>query len=371
MDGLGRRFVTAAVVLAALAVAAPAQADIADFFGIWRNAETDASGIARIVVSPVEGRRVVVHLFGRCGAGECDWGTQPARIYASDPSATDIRSLAADFDTPAGHKHITLTQAVGHALRIDVQTDVAANSGQHDFATSGNVAYAGDWEDATRLAAAAPPPAVVPAPPPSPSPAAPSVAAPVVAPPPVAAAAPPPPPAPSSEGWFGRSWIGVGAARPPGYVTAAGEDCRPYDPEQVRITYADNEWQLGDFAHRLLRFGTHQTAARLAAVILGYYHFDEQCVITRSNVVMTYWKRAGQVPQPDMPGSDCVGFDPAAAKVEGSGDEWRVTAGGGALLTFDEKADAASAVSVIRTYRLNRQCFFARPDSKAQYWLSQ
>lgn len=354
----GRGFVAAAVMAVALAATGPAMADIGDFFGIWRNAETDASGIARIVVAPIEGQRVVVHLFGRCGTGECDWGTQPARIYASDPGANDSRSIAADFDTPAGHKHITLTQAVGHALRIDVQTDVAASSGQHDFATSANVAYAGDWETAPRVAAVAPP--VAPG----------AAGVPGAAPP--AAAAPPPPPAPHDDGWFGgSSFIGVGPARPPGYVAAAGEDCRPYNPEQVRITYSDNEWQVGDFSHRLLRFGAHQTAARLAAVILGYYHFDEQCVITRSNVVMTYWKRAGQVPKPDMGGADCVSLDPAAAKAEGSGDSWRVTAGGDTLLAFDAKEDADSAVSVIRTYHLNRQCFFARPDSKAQYWLSQ
>jgi len=354
MGRLGRGFVTAAILAATLTLACPALADIGDFFGIWSNADIDASGIARIVVAPVEGRRVLVHLFGRCGSGECDWGTQPAHIYASDPGASDIRSLAADFDTPAGREHITLTQAVGHALRIDVQTDVAANSGQHDFATSGNVGYAGNWESAAHLAAATPPRAVAPGG---------SV-------PPMAAAAPPP--APRDDSWFGgSSFIGVGAARPAGYVAAAGEDCRPYNPEQVRITYADGEWQLGDFAHRLLRFGTHQTAARLAAVILGYYRFDEQCVITRSDVVMTYWKRAGQVPKPDMGGADCVSLDPSAARAEGSGDNWRMTAGGGTLLEFDDKEDADRAVSVIRTYRLNRQCFFARPDSKAQYWLSQ
>jgi hypothetical protein len=360
MGWVGRGFVTAAVMAAVVAANGPALADASDFFGIWSNGQTDASGIARIVVAPAEGSRLLMHLFGRCGAGECDWGTQPARVYASDPGANDIRSVAADFDTPAGHKHITLTLAVGHALRIDVQTDVAANSGQHDFMTSGNVAYAGDWEGAARLAAAAPPPS---APPNAPVAAGGAAAA-------VAAAAPPPPP--RDDSWFGSSsFIGLGAARPPGYVAAAGEDCRPYDPEQVRITYTDGEWQLGDFAHRLLRFGAHQTAARLSAIILGFYHFDEQCVITRSDVVMTYWKRAGQVPKPDIPGGDCVSLDPAAAKADGSGDSWRVTGGGGTLLEFDDKDDADRAVSVIRTYHLNRQCFFARPDIKAQYWLSQ
>jgi hypothetical protein len=72
-----------------------------------------------------------------------------------------------------------------------------------------------------------------------------------------------------------------------------------------------------------------------------------------------------------MGGADCVSLDPAAAKAEGSGDSWRVAAGGGTLLEFDDQDDADRAVSVIRTFHLNRQCFFARPESKAQYWLSQ
>ncbi|MBL6853910.1 MAG: hypothetical protein ISS15_18295 [Alphaproteobacteria bacterium] len=55
----------------------------------------------------------------------------------------------------------------------------------------------------------------------------------------------------------------------------------------MRVTYTESDWQFADFAYRLLRFGPHRTAA-LAAVILGYYHFDEQCVITRPNILMTY-----------------------------------------------------------------------------------
>ncbi len=46
--------------------------------------------------------------------------------------------------------------------------------------------------------------------------------------------------------------------------------------------------------------------------------------------------------------------------------------GGATLLDYgDDQASAERAVSVIQTYRLNRQCFFARPASQAQYWLSQ
>jgi hypothetical protein len=329
------------------ALAQPAFADATDFFGIWVNSNADNSGIARVIVQPGDGAKVTIHLFGLCGAAECDWGTQPAQIYASDPAAHDVRSIAADFATGFGHKRMTITTAVGHALRFDLQTDFSAGSAQSNYATSGSIVYAGDWESAPRVASATPP-----------SPSASGNAPP--------AGAPPPP----NEGWFGN--VGLGPAVPRGYVPAAGENCRPFDPEQVRVGVVNGNWQLASFAQHLLEFGTHQLAARLAAAVVGFYHFDEQCVVTDTRAVMVYWKRAGQVPSSEMPGQDCVALDPANAKAEPDGDDWHVTAGGTALLDFgDDKEGAERAASVIKTYRMNRQCFIARPDSKAQYWLSR
>jgi hypothetical protein len=345
------RTTAAGVLVAGLsALAQPAFADASDFFGIWLNSTADNSGIARVIIQPGDGTKVTIHLFGRCGSDECDWGTQPAQVYASDPAAHDVRSLAADFATGFGHKRITITTAVGHALRFDLQTDFSAGSAQSNYATSGNIAYAGDWESAPRVAAAAPPSA-------SASENAPPAGAPT-------AAAPPP-----SEGWFGN--VGLGPAVPRGYVPAAGENCRPFDPEQVRVGVVNGNWQLASFAQHLLNFGPHQIAARLAAAVLGFYHFDEQCVVTDTRAVMTYWKRASQVPSSEMSGQDCVALDPANAKAEQDGDDWHVTASGATLLDFgDDKEGAERATAVIKTHHLNRQCFFARPDSNAQYWLS-
>jgi hypothetical protein len=341
----------AGAFLASLSVLAqPALADASDFFGIWVNSTADNSGVARVIVQPGDGAKMTIHLFGRCGASECDWGTQPAQVYASDPAAHDVRSIAADFATGSGHKRITITTALGHALRFDLQTDFGANAGQSSYATSGNIAYAGDWESTPQVAAA-------------PSPAASANASSTG----TAFASPSPPP--PSEGWFGN--VGLGPAVPRGYVPATGEDCRPFDPGQVRVGVVNGEWQLASFAQHLLNFGSHQLAARLAAAVVGFYHFDERCVVTDTRAVMIYWKRAGQVPSSEMPGQDCVVLDPASAMAEQDGEDWHVTDKGTALLDFgDDKDGAARAASVIKTYRLNRQCFFARPDSKAQYWLS-
>lgn len=348
-----RAVLGAGAILAAALSAGPAGADTADFLGTWRNSPADASGIARIVVSPLEGAKATIHLYGRCQPVECDWGTQPARAYADDPDSKDVRSLAADFDAGGVHRRVVLHMAVGHALRFEVQTDFPDGSGRNNYASGGAVAYAGDWRGEP-LGPTGPTTPVGPA---------------GDAPPPVAVAAPPLAP---SGGWFGSSsFVGLGPAVPAGYVPAAGEDCRPFDPAQIRVGYVEEQWRLGDFSHRLLSFGPHQGAARLALAMMAYYHFDEQCVVGHANAAMVYWKRAGQVPKPDMPGQDCVALDPANAKAVENDGAWRVVSGGATLLEYDDKDDAARALSVIQTYRLNRQCFFARPDSRAQYWLSQ
>ena len=341
------------LALAVVLSTTPAKAEVAEFYGVWSNGTADASGIARIVVSPGNGARATIHLFGRCRPADCDWGEKDARTYADDPGSKEIRSLVADFDTAGAHRRIVLRSAIGHALRFEVQTDFY--DGRQAFATTGVVAYAGDWNTAPRAASA---PTLV-----ATAPANPSVAETLVP-------EPTPQQAPSSGGWFsGPSLIGTGPSIASGYVPAAGEDCRPFNPDQVRAGYVEDQWRVGDFANRLLTFGPHQSAARLSLAILGYYHFDEECFVGHDTSAMLYWKRAGQVPNAGMHGEDCVAF--TGVKVVPGGDGWRVTAGDAVLLEYDEKSDAERAASVIATYRLNRQCFFSAAESRAQYWLSQ
>lgn len=337
----------------------PAAAQIAEFYGAWSNQQADASGIVRIVVTPGDGQRMSIHLFGRCQPRDCDWGVQPARGYTDDPGSQDIHSIAADFDAGGMRKRIVLRIAVGHALRFEVQTDFADGSPRSNYATSGVFAYAGDWNTAARVASVMPPPVASATANTPPSAMASEAAAPVPVEIPEGTAA-------SSSG---PSFLGIGPAVASGYIPAAGEDCRPFNPDQVRVGYVDGQWRLGDFANRLLTFGPQQQAARVAMSILAYYHFDEQCFVDRATMI--YWKRAGQVPKPSMRGEDCTALDPAHVQVESDGDTWRVVSGGATLLEYDGQADAQRAASVIQTYKLNRQCFFARDASKAQYWLAQ
>ncbi len=343
------RFVTMVLAaLLAMAAATPAAADVGDFLGVWTNPQADASGIVRIVVAPGDGSIATIRIFGRCKTGECDWGAQRARTYADDPGSKDVRALAADFDTPDGHVRIVLRQAVGHALRFDVLTDFTDGSGRSNFAASGAAAFAGDWNVAPRVADAAP----------------------------AVGAAPTPPPPSSGGGWFGSDGgtplIGFGPAVPAGYAPAAGEDCQPFNPQQVIAPNRNGSWHVVDFTRDLVNFGPDHPGALNALNVLAFYHFDEECVVKGSSPAMIYWKRGGAVPRDDMPGQDCVALDPATVKAELADGSWKVMSAGGALLDYGEDKDAAGrAVSVIRTYKLSRQCFFSPGHAHGQYWLAQ
>ena len=62
-------------------------------------------------------------------------GAQRAYLLAHPDGAGEyVRSIAADFATGFGRKRITITTAVGHALRFDLQTDFSAGSAQDDGA---------------------------------------------------------------------------------------------------------------------------------------------------------------------------------------------------------------------------------------------
>ncbi|MEJ1967834.1 MAG: hypothetical protein WDN03_04230 [Rhizomicrobium sp.] len=359
------RLLARAVVAMAMLAGSPAAAKVADFYGVWTNPAVDASGIARLVVTPGDGQRVDIHLYGRCQPRECDWGRQPARAYSENPASSDVQSIAADFDTGFARKRVILRLAVGGGLRFAVETEFTDKSARNDYASGGGLTYASDWNMAPRVAAAVPVPTQTPAP----QPAAPVPVPDVAAPTPV----PVPPPSSSNDGWFGSSApVGIGPRLPEGYEPAPGEDCRPFDPNQTRAAAVDGSWRLGDFSRRLVDFQSDRAAAQTAQIVVGAYHFDEQCFVKGANTTAMYWKRAGAVPKNDMKGQDCVAFDLPVVKVAAEGESWRVVAGAAVLADFgDDRLAADRLLSVIRTYRLNRQCFFSPSHARAQYWLSQ
>lgn len=329
------RGVAAALVAAGL-MGGPALAEVSDFLGNWLNAASGQSGflgnligtgsgdseIARIVTTPAGANAVRIHLYGRCDR-ECDWGTAIGHNRSAAPNSDDVESISADFNTGQSAKHLTLRKGPGGTLHFSIATDFTDHSGRHDYEVSGSLRRAPVAPMAQTSAPVA-------------------AAAPSTTPPAVAANA--------------------AAVSAPEF----SEDCEKINPEDVFVAPSNRGWALRDYNHVILDYGSDKPAAARAERVMTYYHFDEQCYVVRPKPKMIYWRVAGQFPRDPMPGEDCVDLHAVAAK----GD--KVMDGDRVVIDFAGDAHAAAqAASVIRTYRVNRQCFVARPNDKMVYWLSK
>lgn len=295
-------------------------ANSGDFLGSWVATGSDASGIARVVITKAGANHLRIHLYGRCEPQECDWGEQVAHERWESPDSGEVKTVSADFNVGYGSKHLTLREGPGGALLFDVVTDFTDHSSRHDFETSGSLS-------------------------------------------PTALNGPPPPV--TAEPGVPTTGEGL-----PASVTAPAdtEQCVRINPEDVYVAPSDRGWNLSDFDHVILKFGSDKVAAVKAAHVMTFYRFDEQCFVMLPHPKMIYWRTGGQVPREAMPGQDCVAIDDGAVKTVGG----RVMDGGRVVLEFEgDEAGARRAVSVIRNYRLNRQCFVARPNGKMVYWLAQ
>ncbi len=319
-----------AAICTVLAIGGPASAEIVGFIGDWTNAVDDGSGISSIEITAAANHYVSVRVTGTCDGKPCDWGTAPGQIYTVDPQSLDIRAITAEFSLDGTRKHLVLHRAIGQSLRFQLFSEFTDGRSRSNYETVGNV-QAGTPEMIARRTTL------------------------------------------DDPGNFKGPHMpaGAGPAVPAGYVPSAGEDCIPFDLGTTRAAFSEGAWRVGDFAHQVLTFSS-QTSATRALAFLRSYGFDEECVVKRDGMEMTYWKRLGQIPRDGRDSEICTAFDPATATVAKSDGEWRVVAGDKDLLDYgSDKPSADLALSVIATYRLNRRCLLAPTSPYAQYWLSQ
>lgn len=307
------KFMCAALALmGALAFGAPVQADTSDLVGNWVNTDSDTSGITRIVVTPAGGNHVKVQVFGQCQPTDCDWGVVEGKSYFDSVSSNHVHSVMARFNSGFANTIVILRDIVGDRLAFEVLTDFTDGSGRRDYDMNGRL-----------------------------------------------------------QRDFGPSGPGPGPM-PPGPGPSLSEDCVSFNPNTTDAQYAGGAWKLADGGHWILDFGGNAAAAHQAADIVHHYHFDQQCFVVRPHASMTYWKRSGQIPRNGMGGDDCVNLNPDTAHAAFQGGAWKIVNGAQWVLDFgNNHAAALQAETVIHTYRLNRQCFVARPDAPMQYWLAQ
>lgn len=317
--------------------------DTAPFQGNWVNdasrtvlnalGASDNEDVARIVVSAEGKSRLRIHLYGRCG-GLCDWGSALGHPYTDAASSDMVRAIRADFQTSSGIKHLTLRPGSRSALRFELVTDFTDRSGRHDYETAGSL----------RLDNAPPPPE-------KPAPA------------PVVVAHP-----------SGAAQAAVALSPAPHHVAEPqpardeDEDCVKVYPPDVIATPTARGTVVKDFLHTLINFEADKLAAAKTVQVIRQYRFDEMCGIGRGKAKFSYWRVAGQFPKTAIAGADCVEIQPDAITAQGG----KVLAGSRVIADFDgDSASAVKAVQLLRSNKVNRQCFAARPNEKMVYWLAR
>jgi hypothetical protein len=324
----------AMAVMGATALAAPASADEAFFFGHWVNVDPATGNITHVNMGPEGGWDVKVRAFGACHPTDCDWGAVAGHFEAGFGG----EKIKAEFNSGFSITKLTLHAGPGDHLTYEAHTKFTDGSGRPPYEASGELRREGGGG---------------------------------YGPPPGGGGYGPPP----GGGGYGPPPGGGGYGPPPGPPpgpTLGAEDCIGFNPNAVSASFVGGEWKVVQGAMWMLSYGGDAGAAHHAADVIHHYHFDQQCFVRRPNAAMMYWKAGNHVPHGNTPGEDCIGLDPNHVAAAHQGGAWKVTDGSSWLLDYgSDHAAADQAVAVIQTYNLNRQCFIVRPNASMMYWLAQ
>jgi len=265
-----------------------------------------------------------VRAFGKCSPTDCDWGIVNGH-YESGFGGDRVK---AEFNSGFSITKLVLHEGPGDRITYDAHTHFTDGSGRPPYDVGGELYREGGG----------------------------------YGPPPGGGYGPPP------GGGYGPP-PGGGYGPPP---SLGAEDCIGFDPSAVTASFVGGDWKVVQGGMWMLDYGSDAGAAHHAADMIHSYLFDQQCFVKRPNASMMYWKRGNQVPTGNRPGQDCIGLNPQTASVAHVGGAWKVVDGASWLLDYGgDHAAADRALDVIQFYRLNRQCFIARPNAPMQYWLAQ
>ena len=299
----------------------PAQAGALDFAGHWENAARDASGISHVAISPAGGNRLTVRVYGDCHPIECDWGMVSGQSYTADPRSSDVTAISTVFNTGFARKQIIFRRDSAGGLEFQMLTDFSDRSGRQNFEMIGHLhhtAWAGpvgqSWER----------------------------------------------PMSQGTGWGGGARSGA--------PVQPLEECSSFNPAAAHTVQQGTFWKVMAGSQMLVGARNDEREASRALEVIRHYRFDRQCHAG----VTAYWKRGDAIPAERMGGSDCIAFNPTTVHATHMGQDWKIVDGTQWIADFgSEKARAEQALALIRTDRLDRECFVAPRNNPAMtYWLA-
>lgn len=299
-----------------------AQADAGAFLGHWVNPDAKASGLTHVAISPAGGNGVSVRAYGDCHPSECDWGVVEGKTFSLSPQSGDVEIIVATFHYGFAHRTVTFRKAPGGKLSFEMTIEFADNSGRHDYLVRGELkptSWAGPiaqvWQRQAGLA----------------------------------------------TGWGGGARSGASPA--------PVENCKAVETHGARAVQQNGLWKVVADGQTLVEAGHDGKAAMTAAAVFHHYGFDRRCTV--GGPWQTYWKTGDGFAGERIGGISCIVFHPTTAHLTRLGQDWAIMDGVTTVAKFGaNKAKAEATLGLIRTNRLNGNCFVRYPDPVMGLWLT-
>jgi hypothetical protein len=125
-------------------IAAPASGAPNDFNGTWKSSDATAVILSRVDIRR-EGAELVIHVWGKCRAMACGWGTARARLYSSSiavPEEAAADTAIAEFNRGGVQRLLVLQLASGQIVYNSYTSFSYASSkkaGRNNFHTQGRL----------------------------------------------------------------------------------------------------------------------------------------------------------------------------------------------------------------------------------------
>jgi hypothetical protein len=286
-------------------------AALSQMTGNWQNTDPNTRGITTLVIDG-NARNLTMQAWGKCHPNDCDWGKVEAYPYAPDvssPLEMTAKAASAIFTTSFSQTLVIVKPAGNNMIRAEVFTRFTGYSNRNNYTAS----YT--FKRQLRPMPMRPMPGVTPMP-----------------------------------------------------LPALQEDCVSFNPATTTVRNINGRWTIVDGAHLMFNFGDKKAEAMQALRVIKHYRMNSSCFVGRPDPSFRYLLVNGQAPQGNMPGEDCVSFNPNSIEVKNIGGNWKIVDGSHWLFDFGGKeSEARKAFAIIKKYGFTRSCFVGRPDPSFNY----
>lgn len=173
-----------------------------------------------------------------------------------------------------------------------------------------------------------------------------------------------------TDGSGRNGYVTEGRFRKAAAVSGLGaEDCIAFRTDRVQVQQSGGRSRITDGSSILMDFGSNNLGAVQAVVVLLTYGMNQQCFVGRPDQSVSYYLKSGQAPAGELPGEDCIAFNPANLQAQQAQGRWKVVEGSHWLLDFGNRQDYAQRmVQVLRHHGFTRICYVGRPNPPMTYF---